>query len=143
MKPRLFLTKRIDGTFIPSTDDSAELSKKIAYGESVEVKGVNRRLVWYHRRFFLAVKFIHLNMPENFMELYPTQESLRKGLLMLAGHTEKIYNPDGSFTLNVKSMNFETVKQDEFEGLYNAMINAGFKYFITDEKAQRELIDLT
>jgi len=124
-------------------DESAEVSKLVKYGDTIEGKVCNKRLPWYHRRFFLAIKLVYLNMPENFYELYPTQESLRKGLLMLAGHTEKIYHPSGGFTMNVKSMDFATVKQDEFTQIYNSIIDQAFKYFITDMEFQQKLIDLT
>ena len=143
MKPRLFLIKRSDGLYCPANDNSSELSKKVTIGDPLEVKVSSQRILWYHKRFFIAVKFIYENMPENFTTLYPTEESLRKGLLLLAGHTEKVHNPDGTFIINVRSMNFETVKQDEFQQLYSAIIDAGLKYFISNMETQTKLIDLT
>jgi hypothetical protein len=82
-------------------------------------------------------------MPENFKEIYPTSEKLRKDLLKLAGHYEVVKSIDGTERKEVLSMDFATVKQDEFEKLYSAIIDVSLKYFITDEETQRILIDLT
>ena len=143
MKPRLFLIKRYDGLFAPADDQSSDLAKKIQQGDPIEAKIVNHRLLWYHRRFFLAVKHIFNNMPEEMAELYPTEDSLRKALLILAGHVDIVHLPDGQQRVSAASMNFETVKQDEFEKIYSAVVDAGLKYFIKEFDQQQVLIDLT
>ena len=89
------------------------------------------------------MNFIYQNIPEQFKEMYPTQESLRKVLLKLSGHTEEIIMPDGRIQIETKSINFEKVKQDEFEQIYSAFIDSSLKYFITDFELQEKLINLT
>lgn len=143
MKSRAFISKRIDGSYIPYDDHSRELLNKVKDNQCIEVKIANSRLLWFHRRFFLALQFIYENLPEQFKEMYPTQESLRKVLLKLSGHTEEIIMPDGRIQIETKSINFEKVKQDEFEQIYSAFIDSALKYFITDFELQEKLINLT
>lgn len=143
MKKRAFIVKRFDGSYIPFDDMSQVALNKIDSDECIEVKISNIRLLWYHRRFFLALKFIHENLSEEYLKIYPTQESLRKVLLILSGHIDIIEMPDGSIQKQARSINFETVNQDDFEQIYSTFIDVALEYFITDEETQRKLIDLT
>lgn len=124
----LYLTKGIDGLYRPTDDTSYELSKGIGIGQSVEVKKANDRVVEYHRKFFAMIRFIHTHLPEYFAELYTTEESLRKVLLILSGHVKEYYMPDGTRHIEADSIRFDKVGQAEFRQIYEACINAAIKY---------------
>lgn len=135
---KLFLRKHNFGCF-PVDDYAQELFRKIPEGGYVEVKNVNERIVWYHRKFFLMVKIVFDNLPEAFDEMYPTPESLRKALLFLAGHVVKYRLPDRSERIEADSIAFDHIGQAEFEQVYNACVNAAIKHFGLPENIVMEL----
>ena len=138
-----FLTKRYDGLFSCTTDADYELLKSIKPGESVEVKRTNERIMWQHKRFWLALKFVFNNMHEDFREVYPNQESLRKGSLIQSGHIDIVIQLDGQRNVNAGSMSFLSLGQKEFEQVYSSIIDSWLKYIITDFNLQQKLVDLT
>jgi hypothetical protein len=111
MKPRIFLSRRSDGSYIPYNEDSRELINKLKDRDIIEGKFTNSRLPWFHKRFFLALGFIYDNMPENFKEIYPTSEKLRKDLLKLAGHYEVVKSIDGTERKEVLSMDLQRLNR--------------------------------
>lgn len=135
---KLFLRKHNHGCF-PVDEYAQELFRKIPDGGYVEVKGVNERVVWYHRKYFLMLSVVFDNLPEAFSEIYPTSESLRKVLLFLSGHVVKYRLPDGSERIEADSIAFDSIGQVEFEQVYNACVNAAIKHFGLPENIVMEL----
>ena len=135
---KLYLIKR-NYYAVPVDDNAREMFKKIPEGAYFEVKNANQRVVWYHRKFFLMLSIVFQNLPEAFDEYYPTSESLRRALLLLAGHTVTYRMPDGTERIEADSIAFDKIGQAEFEQVYNACVNAAIKHFGLPESIKMEL----
>ena len=51
----------------------------------------------------------------------------RANLTVLAGFYDSYYKIDGSVRIEAKSLSYGSMKQEEFEQFYNAVINAALK----------------
>ena len=136
----MFLVKN-EYYLIPADDVDKDEFNRISQGEIVQCKLDRGRNVQHHRKYFLLINYIFDNMPEQMHELCPTKTALRKCLQKLAGHTVEYRLPNGTVQVESDTINF-SLPQKEFEEVYNRVIDAAFKYFITDEETQKQFYDM-
>lgn len=126
---------------IPADDSDKEEFNKIGQGEIIECKINRGRNVAHHRKYFALINFIYDHMSEEMHDMCPTKTALRKCLQKLAGHVIEYRLPDGTTQVESDTINF-SVSQQEFEEVYSRVIDAAFKYFITDYETQNKFLNL-
>ena len=85
------------------------------------------------------INVIFENLPEEFTDIYPTMDSLRKALTFLSGHVVRYYLPDGSERVEADSISFDKIGQAEFEDIYNRCVDSALKYFGLPFEIKKEL----
>lgn len=107
------------GKLAPADAQAEEILNGMKNGVSVLVSMKQPRNVRQHNLFFaLCNKIFH--SAETGL---PSVESFRKALLIEAGHADKIYRLDGSYTWDAKSMAFDKMDQIKFQRLWDRCIN--------------------
>lgn len=143
------MIKQAGGVFVPASDEAADYLNKFKTGEMYPVELKLPRNHSFHRKVFAFFEFVFQYWSankthwENMSE--PKQkDSFRKELIKLAGFTEVAYSIDGqSFTVEAKSISYGAMSQQEFEELYNALINAAMRHVfngVDDEKIYNRLV---
>ena len=128
---------------IPMYDSDFEEKKKLKIGQvySCEIKHPRNPL--FHRKFFAMIRMAHHNLPEHLQSIYPTEEKLRKSLLVMAGFCEVGYTMDGIEILTPASISYSSMDNNKFQSVYNGILDVLLKYvFIgsTYEQVEAELM---
>lgn len=118
---------------IPAGDMEAQaLDRLRGLGGSFRVTIRQTRHSQFHRKGMALFRFLHQQWePQDFTsDGVPVQrdfKSFRKHLLILAGYYTQVFNGNGSFTLEAKSMNFDTMDNVEFNEVYGRVIEVGVR----------------
>ncbi len=120
----LYLVKQLDNSFKVAYDSDYEKLKKIKAGKMVMCKITNPRNIGFHRKFFALIKMIYQNQ-----EHYNNSDDLRADLIVSAGFYEKRITFFGEEVLKPKSISFSSMKQEEFDDLYNRVLDEIVKHF--------------
>lgn len=123
---KLYLTKQLNGSLIPTFDSDYEKLKKIAPGDSVECTVKRPRNVQFHRKFFALINMVYQNQPED--KTIENFDYLRKYLTKRSGHYEAIETPTGTI-YEAKSISFASMDDYEFSKLYSDMIDTIVKIY--------------
>lgn len=101
-------------------------SLKTGYGVKVEVK--RARNIRFHNKFFklLRLGFEHWepnpDLRRDGVSVVKDFDAFRENVLILAGHSEAVFNLDGTFVLHAKSIDFESCDDFEMENVYEAVL---------------------
>ncbi len=125
-----YMIKTPRGALVPADAESAEALAKVKVGQGVKVTYTRTRNIKFHRKFFALLKLAYdaWNPPPLMYRDQPvktTFDQFRRQLTILAGYYEveqSIDNPD-KFKLVAKPISFAKMSQDEFERLYNAVLD--------------------
>jgi hypothetical protein len=120
---KIHLVKKLNGSFIPETDEDKERTKKIAVGEVIEVSVKKVRNPKFHRLYFALLQMVMENT-----ETFENINDLRYWLTMKAGFYEEIKTPNG-FLYTPKSIKFDTMDEYEFKDLFNKSVEVIEKQF--------------
>ena len=128
-----YFTKLPNASFIPASEDDAELLSKVKVGETVKLVLTRPRNIKFHRKFFalMSLAFDYFEPPAHgegsaLAEKYVVQknaERFRKDITILAGYHEMTYRLNGDVRVEAKSISFGSMGEDEFEKLYSACID--------------------
>ena len=111
----MYLTKRKDGSYIPSSDSDYDDSMKIKAGD--EVKASKARNAKFHRKAFLL-----LNTGFQNQEKYETFQVYRNVMTILAGYFDWVPTKDGDRIPMAHSLSYENMSAEKFEKWYDDMI---------------------
>lgn len=140
----IVLTKTMNG-LVPGDSDTDEWYHRIKLGESVWGKEFTRmRNVKFHRKFFALITLAYNQweppaIDSKWGKVMKNKKVFRKHLLVLAGYGEPVFKIDGSFRMEAKSIAFSNMDQEEFEKVYNSIIDVileqipQFKNYTRDE----------
>lgn len=122
---------------VPSLPDDEEKLKKIKSGELLSVDIVRPRNAMFHRKFFalLHVGFDSWNPPSitsKFGQPEKSFEQFREDVTILAGRYESTIRLNGEVRVVAKSISFAKMSQEEFEDLYNSVINVVLDRVLTN-----------
>ncbi|BAQ84131.1 hypothetical protein [uncultured Mediterranean phage uvMED] len=121
---KLFLTKKNDNTLIASYDSDYEKVIKLKVGKEYQCEIKRPRNIKFHRKFFALINMVFQNQ-----ESYKSIDSLREDLIKEAGHYEEWIDFKGNKKIKAKSIKFAEMNKDEFEILYNSVIDITVRYF--------------
>lgn len=141
---KLNFIKHPGGVLIPADDMEVERLSKFKTGETYEVDIKLVRNPQFHAKVFVFLNFCfaHWRSDKEFQNEYEQFKSFRNHLTVLAGYYTETFNIQGGVRIEAKSLSFGSMSQEEFEGCYNAMINAACKYIFqtTDENTYNQLL---
>lgn len=133
---KLHLKKKLNGLLEPAFPSDQEALKKVAVGEIYEYETKKPRNIMHHRKFFALIKMVFENQ-----EGYNNVDALREDLIIAAGYYDSHVNFDGETKLRPRSISFSSMPQDEFEKLYEAVLDVVVKYFHFEKSDVRENIE--
>lgn len=125
---KIALVRTLSG-FKPAYDSDFELSKKIKIGEIYEYEYKQPRNYEFHKKFFALVKMLYDNQ-----EQYTNIEHLRKDLIIESGNYDLRHDLHGVEIREAKSISFASMEENEFQELYNSVVDVIIKYFHFDKE---------
>lgn len=128
-----YFTKLPNASFIPASEDDAELLSKVKVGETVKLVLTRPRNIKFHRKFFALMNLAYdywtppkhgegsalaekMNVERNF-------DRFRYDITILAGYYDATYRLNGDVRLEAKSISFGSMSEDDFEKLYSKVID--------------------
>ena len=120
----LYLVKGLDNKFTCAYDSDYEKLKKIKPLQMVKCTITQPRNLGFHKKFFALIKMVYQNQ-----EHYNNSDDLRHDLIVSAGFYETRVNFFGEEIQRAKSISFSSMKQDEFDELYNRVLDEIVKHF--------------
>lgn len=111
--------------------------EKLEEGEEIEIEITNKRNVKFIRKFFALINLAYENQ-----EHYNNLDNLRKDITISAGfYEERINYITGEVILEAKSISFSKMEEQEFEKVYNAVLDAIIKFIgVEKEDILNELL---
>ena len=128
----------------PASDMEAEKLIKFKTGELYELELKNSRNPNFHRKVFAFFNFCfeHWRGDNEFLSEQAQFDCFRDNLTVLAGYYHPLVNLKGETRIEAKSISFGSMKQEEFEQLYTALINAASKHLFggADKETEDKLL---
>lgn len=132
---KISLVRTLSG-FKPTHDSDFELAKKIKLNEPYEYEFKKPRNYRFHKKFFALIRMVFENQ-----EQYTNQDHLRKDLIIESGNYDLRHDLLGVEIREAKSMSFAKMDENEFNELYNSVIDVIIKYFHFDKEEIIENIE--
>lgn len=124
------LVKQMNNSLVCAFDSDYEVIKKLKLGEIYFFEVKKERNPAFHRKFFALIKMVFENQ-----EHYNNFDKLRKDLIVSAGFYEEHTTVWGEVVQEAKSISFSKMSEDEFEELYNRVIDEIIKWFNFDKQS--------
>ena len=128
-KVKIHLVKQLNGSFLPAYESDHEKVKKIKGMSMVECDIKQPRNIKFHRKFFALINLVYQNQPEE--ATIQNIDHLRKYLTKRAGFYDTIETPTGTI-YEAKSISFAKMSQDDFDNLYDAILDTIVKIYAWD-----------
>ena len=128
-----FCMKTKTGTswaLVPAHATDVDAIKKLPNSQPVRVKVTRMRNPQFHRKFFALLNYLFdIWEPEEENHVGDKNfDRFRKDIVILAGFYERYIRLDGTTRIEPKSSSFANMDEDEFEQLYEKVIDVGIKY---------------
>jgi len=125
--------KQAGGVLVPASDLEADRMTRFKTGEMYEVEIKLTRNAKFHGMVFAFFTFCfnHWSAERThwkFQDEDMQYDNFRKELTKLAGFTVTVWNLDGSFTIEAKSLSVGSMCQEEFSSCYKALIQAAMTH---------------
>lgn len=120
----------VRGVFIPTSDQDKELCLRLKTGQVISSEWTRKRNYQLHKKFFALIDTGFESWepnPIDGMDIEKNFEVFRKKVIIRAGYYIQVFDLDGGFTLEAKSISFAKMEQDDFDKLYSACINVILK----------------
>lgn len=114
---RYYLIKSEYG-LMPSDEKSEKALRKFGFGEYVRCDIKSNRNISHHAKWFAIFNKTFENQ-----EAFETESSFRDYLKIKVGWYTEYVTPKGQLVYSPKSMDFETMEQEDFDGFYNDTID--------------------
>jgi len=112
--------------FIPADKEAGDWHYKTKLGALVELKGTRPRNPQHMRKFFALMNIVVDNSDD-----YDTVEQFRFVLMATLQRGKWIEVPHATRAMFIpESISFKSMKQDDFDRLYNDAIDAILKHFV-------------
>jgi len=142
----IVLTKGMNG-LMPGDSETDEWYQKLKLGESVWGKEFTRmRNPKFHRKFFALINLAYDQWePGDILikgqVVQKNREVFRKNLIAAAGFYDIVFNIDGTFKYEAKSIAFGNMDEDEFDKVYNRVIDEILRRIPQFQDYDREKMD--
>lgn len=123
------LVKQMNNSLVCAFDSDYEVIKKLKLGQVYFFNVKKERNPNFHRKFFALVKMVYENQDH-----YNNLDKLRKDLIVSAGFYDEHVTFFGETIQEAKSISFSRMEEDEFQELYNRVIDEIVKYFHFDKQ---------
>jgi hypothetical protein len=132
----MIVLKKTETGFVPADHESAEKLAKYKIGEFFTCTIKRVRNIKFLRKYFALLKHaFDCWEPETThykgREVQKNKERFRKDIQILAGYYEATVNLKGDVRLESLSIAFESMKEEEFEKLYQAVITVVMEKVLT------------
>lgn len=140
-----FFIKVSSTTLVAASDHDTELLKHIKQGQPTRLIFKRVRNYEFHKKFFAL-----LNLAFDYWEPDPGNqvgeknfEQFRADVIILAGFYEQYVRLDGSTRVVPKSISFANMSEDEFEKLYEKVIDVIIKYALKNYTGEmlKQIVD--
>ena len=128
------MIKQRGGVLIPASDADEEKLTKFHTGEiyPVELKG-SRNPAFHSKMFaFFNFCFQYWKCDRGFLSEAKQFDHFRKELTKVAGFYDEVWDINGNLRLEAKSLAYSSMKPDDFEECYKALINAAITHIFGD-----------
>jgi hypothetical protein len=122
------------GTALVPADEqeAAALERLREVGGRFRVKVRQQRNSGFHRKAMALMRYLHQQWEpqEHTDDGVPVQrdfDAFRRNLLIQAGYFTQVFRPDGSFTLEARSLNFDAMDNVQFSEVYARLIDVGVR----------------
>ncbi|THA21343.1 DUF1367 family protein [Histophilus somni] len=127
------MMKLAGGVFSPLDDNEAERLKSFRNNEQYEIEIKRQRNPAFHRKVFAFFKFCFEHWcgehsDWTFQDETAQFDTFRKHLTVFAGFYIKTWNLKGEVRIEAQSLSYANMEQEEFEKVYQALINAALKH---------------
>ena len=136
MAQQIVVTKTAGGVLIPIDQSGIDYINKMKVGGAVKINTVRANNPRFHKKL-MALFNLGFEAWEPGELKYKGQivakqfDQFRKDITILAGYYESSVNFKQEVRLTAKSLNFDSMEQDEREALYNAVINVLLERVLT------------
>ena len=138
------MVKNAGGLLVPANDMEADKLLRFKTGEQYEVDIKLSRNPAFHRKVFSFFNFCfaHWKGDNEFQCESKQFDVFREHLTVLAGYYDSYSSITGSVRVEAKSLAYSSMKQEEFEKFYTALVNAAMKniFINADENTYNQLI---
>ena len=142
---KINVIKSPGGNLFPLTDIDADKLTKFKTDGAYEIEIKQTRNPKFHAKMFAFFNFCfeHWSGDNEFQDEQVQFDVFRKHLTCLAGYYVTYFNIQGEPRVEAKSISYGSMKQDEFEHLYNALIRAALKYLFQgcDKSIENRLME--
>lgn len=147
--PRLLWIRAGSG-LVPGDEECQEWLQKQKHGATLRGDMAVQRNPKFHRKFFAMLKVAYDNWEAPEIEtpigkMHCTFDQFRNDVTILAGYREESVDTRGKFRYKAKSISFGKMKEDEFERLYNDVLNVVLLKFLgnwTGEDMERVIEEI-
>ncbi len=143
------LFKKIQGVLVPVDKETIRFVSKKKEGAILSGEFSEPRNIDFHKKFFslLDLGYGHFNpvVKHHDIVLKKNKEEFRKNIIILAGYYKTTFDIYGNVVLHAKSISFGRMKQDEFEKLYQKVIDVLLDKVLTNytrEEAEAAAMEL-
>jgi hypothetical protein len=126
---KITLIKTFNNNFKIAHNSDYEMAKKIPINEPIVYEWTKVRNYEFHKKFFALMKLVYENQ-----EVYDNMESMRKDLIINAGYYDSRFDFKGVEVIEAKSISFASMDNNEFQELYNSVINVIVKWLSIDKQ---------
>lgn len=142
---KIEMIKEAGGLFRPCNDMEYEKTIRFKTGELFTVEIKQGRNPAFHRKVFAFFNFCfaHWKGDNEFQCETKQFDVFRNNLTVLAGQYDSFYSIKGEVRIEAKSLSYSSMSQDEFELLYNSLIQAALKHIFhsADVNTENQLMD--
>lgn len=128
------MVKNAGGILAPASEIESERLKRFSNGIAyeIEIKGGERRNRGFHGKVFAFMSWCFEYWRADggkaeFMCEIAQFDYFRKELTILAGYYDYVVTLSGDTQINVRSLAFDSMTQEEFEQFYIALTNAAIR----------------
>lgn len=131
---KIDFVKQAGGLLIPATDMDAERMTKFKTGETYPVEIKRTRNPDFHRKVFAFFHFCfdHWKGDNEFQSEALQFDVFRRHMTVLAGHYDQYVGIDHKVRIEAKSLSYGSMEQEEFEEVYNALIQVAMQKLFTE-----------
>ena len=138
MSKKIFVTKGASGCLVPADAEAEEVVKKWKVGHSISLTYAPARNPRFHRMVFGIAQSVIDNAPEGSYWSGKDAYSFIKAVELTHGFTDEMMDCNGEVHLIPRSIAFESMAEDEFKKLFDALITEAARVLGVTEN---ELLD--
>jgi hypothetical protein len=127
----IYLTKTLNG-FQPADEQAKQAVKRWKLGETLKCSVKKPRDYTNHKRYFALLNLTYENQ-----ERYTNFHMFRKAVELAAGHVDEIITLDGEVHYEVRSIDYSTLDEFQFDELFGRVMRVCVDNFLQGVEAEQ------